>query len=58
MIDRQLAGQSALTPFMKMIDGYNSKKVIFDTHDSFDDKIDWFTSMMSKLTAQDNNQNK
>ena len=26
--------------------------------DSLDDKIDKLTSMMSKLTAQDNNQNK
>ena len=30
----------------------------FDTHDSLDDKIDKFTSMMSKLTALDNDQNK
>ena len=57
-IDRQLAGQSSLTPFMSMKDGYNSKKVTFDMQDSLDTKIDKLTSMMSKLTAQDNDQNK
>ena len=30
MIDRQLAGQSSLTPFMNIKDGYNSMKVTFD----------------------------
>ena len=43
---------------MSIKDGYNSKKVTFDMQDSLDDKIDELTSMMSKLTAQDNNQNK
>ena len=39
--------------------GYNSKKVVtFDTQDRLDDKIDKLTSMMSKLTAKSNNQNK
>ena len=57
-IDRQLAGQSSLTPFMNIKDGYNSKKVTFDMQDSLDDKIDKLTSMVSKLTAQDGNQNK
>ena len=39
--------------------GNNSKKVVtFDTQDRLDDKIDKHTSMMSKLTAQGNNQNK
>ena len=38
---------------------YNNKKVItFDTQDRFDDKIDKITSMINKLTAQGNNQNK
>ena len=59
MIDRQLVGQSSLTPFMNIRDGYNSKKVVtFDTHDRLDDKINKLTSMMSKLTAQGSNQNK
>ena len=57
-IDRQLASQYPLTPFMSIKDGCNSKKVIFDMHDSLDDKIDKVISMMNKLTAQDNNQKK
>ena len=57
-VDRQLAGQLSLTPFMSIKDGYNSKKVTFDTQNSLDDKIDKLTSLMSKLTAHDNNQNK
>ena len=57
-IDRQLAAQSSSTPFMSIKDGYNSKKVTFEMQDSLDDKIVKLTSMMSKLTAQDNNQNK
>ena len=56
--DRQLAGQSSSTPFMIIKDGYNSKKVAFDVQYSLDDKIDKLTSIMSQLTAQDNNQNK
>ena len=44
---------------MSIRDGYNSKKVVtFDTQDRLKDKIDKLTSMMSKLTAQGNNQNK
>ena len=57
-IGRQLAGQSSLTPFMNIKDGYISKKVTFDTQDSLYEKIDRLTSLMSKLTAQDGNQNK
>ena len=58
-IDRQLAGQSSSIPFMNMRDGYNSKKVVtFDTQDRLDDKLHMLTSMMSKLAAQGNNQNK
>ena len=44
---------------MNIRDGYNSKKVvIYDTQDRLDDKIDKFMSMMSKMTAQGNSQNK
>ena len=32
-IDRQLAGQSSLMPFINIKDGYISEKVIFDTQD-------------------------
>ena len=56
--DRQLAGHSSLTPFTSIEDGYHGKKVTFDMQDSLDDKIDKLTSMISNLTAQDNNQNK
>ena len=37
-MDRQLAGQSSSTPFMNMKDGYISKKVTFDTQDSYRQK--------------------
>ena len=57
-IDRQLVGQSSLTCFMNMKDGYISKKVTFDLQDSLDEKIDRLTSMMSKLTAQDDDNTK
>ena len=58
-IDRQIAGQSPLTPFINIRDGYNSKKVVtFDMQDRLDNKIDKLTSMMSKLTTQGNNHNK
>ena len=58
-IDRQLACQSSLTPFMKVRDGYNNiKAVTLDTQGRLDDKIVKLTSMMSKLTAQGNKQDK
>ena len=57
-IDRQLAGQSSLTPCMNIKDGYHSKKVTFDMYDRLDDKIDQLTLMMSKLKAQGNHQNR
>ena len=43
---------------MSIKDGYNSRKVTFDMQNSLDNEIDKLNSMMSKLTAQDNNQNK
>ena len=57
-IDRQLVGQSFSAPFMNIRDGYNSKKVTFDTWDSLEEKTDRLISMMSKLTPQDDSQNK
>ena len=58
-MDKQLAGQSSLTPFMNVGYGYNSKKVAtFYMQDRLDDKIDKLMSMFSKLTAQGNNLNK
>ena len=57
-LDKHLAGQSSLTPFMNIQDGYISKKVTFHTQDSLGKKIERLLSMMTKLTAQDDNQNK
>ena len=45
-------------PFMNIKDGYISKKVTFDAQDGLKEKIDRLTSMMSKLTSQDDSQNK
>ena len=57
-IDRQLAGQSSSTPFMSITDGYVSKKVTFDTQDNSEEKIDRLTTMKTKLTAQEDEENK
>ena len=60
-IDRQLVGQStSTTPFMKVSEGYhtNNKAVSFVMQDSLDAKIDKLMSMMSKLTAQGDKQDK
>ena len=43
---------------MNMKDGYINKKVTFDTWDILGEKIDRHTTMMSKLTTQDDGQNK
>ena len=43
---------------MNIKDRYDSKKITFDMQDRLGDKIDKCISMMSKLTAQSNNQNK
>ena len=44
---------------MNIRDGYNSNKVVTsDMQDRLDDTIDKLTSMMSKLAAQGNNQNR
>ena len=38
-IDRQLTGQTSLTPFMNIKEGFN-KKVTFDMMDGIEQKID------------------
>ena len=45
---------------MKVRDGYNNttEAATFNMQDRLDDKIDKLTSMMSKLTAQGNKQDK
>ena len=40
-------------PFMSIKGGYVSKKVTFNTQDSLEEKVDRLMTMMSKLTAQD-----
>ena len=57
-IDGQFAGQASSTPFMNITDEYISKKVTFDTQDRLDEQIDRLTSMMIKMTTQEDNQNK
>ena len=57
-IDRQLASQSSSTPFMSIKDGYVNKKVPFDIQNNLEYKIDRFMTLMSKLTTQDDGQNK
>ena len=57
-IDRQLADQSSSTPFMSIKDNYNNKRVIFNTQDGLEDKIDRLTVMMSKLATNEEGVNK
>ena len=52
-IDRQLTEQLSCTPFMKIKDNYNSKRVTFNMQDGLEDKIDRLTMMMSQLTTKD-----
>ena len=47
-IDRQLAGQTSSTPFMKIKEGFG-KKVTFDTTDGIEQKIDKLMVIMGKL---------
>ena len=56
-IDRQLAGQTSLTPFMSIKDNC-SKRVTFNTTDNIEQKIDQLMLMMGKLVTEDTGQNK
>ena len=56
-IDRQLAGQTSLTPFMIIKEGI-SKKVTCDMMDSMEQKIDKLMVMMGKLVTEDKGQNR
>ena len=56
-IDRQLAGQTSLTLFMNIKEGF-SKKVTFITMDGIEEKIDKLTVMMGKLMTEDEGQNR
>ena len=56
-IHRQLAGQTSLSPFMNIRDGFN-KRVTINTTDSMEQKIDKLMVMMGKLVTEDEGQNK
>ena len=43
---------------MNIKDSYVYKRVTFDTKDGLEEEIDRLTTMMSKLTSQDDEQNK
>ena len=51
-IDRQLVGQISSTPFMNIRDSLN-KRVMFNTTDSIEQKLDKLTAMMSKLVTEE-----
>ena len=53
-LDRQLTGQTSTSPFMSIRDGFN-RKVLFNTRDEIEDKIDKLTIMKGKLAAKDDN---
>ena len=56
-IDRQLARQTSLTPFMSIKEGFG-KKVTFDMMGSIEQKIDKLMVMMGKLVMEDEGQNR
>ena len=56
-IDRQLAGQTSLTPFMSIRDGLN-KRVTFNMTYDVEQKIDKLMVMMAKLVTEDGGQSK
>ena len=56
-IDRQLAGQTSLTEFMSIKEGFD-KKVTFDIMNSIEQKIDKLTVMMGRLVTEDKGQNR
>ena len=56
-IDRLLAGQTSLTPFMSVRDGLNDM-VTFNMTDAIEQKIDKLMVMMSKLVTEDEGQSK
>ena len=43
---------------MSMKDGYVNKRVMFNTQDGLEEKIDTLTTLMSKLATQDEGQSK
>ena len=51
-IDKKLAGQTSSTPFMSVRDS-QSKRVLFNTPDNLEQKIDRLTVMMGKLGTEE-----
>ena len=56
-VDRQLAGQNPLTPFMIMR-GNSNKRVTFDMTDDIEQRGDKLTVMVGKLVPEDKGQTK
>ena len=56
-LDKQLTGQTSISPFMNVRDG-TEKKVSFNTRDELGDKIDKLTVVMSRLAAKDSHEKK
>ena len=54
-LDKQLTGQSSVSPFMNIRDGTESR-VSFSTSDELGNKIDKLTVAMNKLAAKDNHE--
>ena len=50
-VDKQLAGQISSTPFMSVRDSKN-KRVLFNTSDDLEQKIDRLAVMMGKLVTE------
>ena len=54
-LDKQLTGQTSASPFMSIREGAN-RKVLFNTRDKLEDKIDKLTVMLDRLAAKYNNE--
>ena len=54
-LDKQLTGQTSISPFMNVRDG-TERKVSFNTRDELGDKIDKLTVVMSRLAAKDSHE--
>ena len=56
-LDKQLTGQTSISPFMSVRDGTEGR-VSFNTRDELEDKIDKLTVVMSRLAAKDSHEKK
>ena len=53
-LDKQLTGQTSISPFRSIRDG-TKRKVSFNVRDELGDKIDKLTVMMGRLAGRDSN---